>query len=121
MRPPDIINNDNDNKQSSTTTTIEINNYQQKRSLEDYGFSTNLKRRRHLSSQNTNIDTNNDNGTMILSSVGKKTRANSRKQSILNSSIDKNNEHNSMCDRQSSRVSNFSYSIISLKKSILRI
>jgi hypothetical protein len=108
MRRSAITNNDNDNSQSSITTTTaitnEIDNHQQKRSLEDYGFLTNLKRRRHLSPQNSNIDMNNDTDEISLSSVRKKTRTKSKKNSILNSSIDTNNEHNSINDSQISRV-----------------
>lgn len=42
----------------------------QKRSLEDYGFLANLKRRRHLSPQNSNIDLNESNDS--VSSLRKK-------------------------------------------------
>jgi hypothetical protein len=105
MRRSAITNNDNDNNKSSTTTN-EINN-QHKRSLEDYGFLKNFKRRRHLSPQNANIDINNDNDTISLPSVRKKTKTKSKNQSILNSSIDSNNEHNSINDCQTSRVSHF--------------
>jgi hypothetical protein len=107
MRRSAITNNDNDNSQSSTTTN-ETNNHQQKRSLEDYGFFTNLKRRRHLSPQNANIDINNDNDSILSPSVRKKTRTKSKNQSILNASIDTNNEHNSISDGHTSRVSHFS-------------
>ncbi|CAF4866560.1 unnamed protein product, partial [Rotaria socialis] len=88
MRRSAIANNDNDNNNQSPTTTNEMNHQQQKRSLEDYGFLTNLKRRRHLSPQNANIDMNNDVETVSLPSVKKKTRTKSKNQSILNSSID---------------------------------
>src|SRR5690348_10956790 len=99
MRRSAITNNDNDNNNQSSTTTNEMNHQQQKRSLEDYGFLTNnLKRRRHLSPQNANIDMNNDNETISSPTVRKKTRTKSKNQSILNSSIDTNNEHNSMND-----------------------
>jgi hypothetical protein len=77
MRRSAITNNDNDNNQSLTTTN-DMNNDQQKRSLEDYGFFTNLKRRRHLSPQNANIEMNNDNDTISLPSVRKKTRTKSK-------------------------------------------
>ena len=87
-------------QQQQQLTTDEINNHQHKRSLEDYGFLTNLKRRRHLSPQNSNIDMNNDNDTILLSSVRKKTKTKSKNHSILNSSIDTINEHNSLNDTQ---------------------
>ncbi|CAF1114277.1 unnamed protein product [Adineta steineri] len=115
MRRSAITNNDNDNNQLSTTTTTtsssssaitnEINNQQQKRSLEDYGFLTNLKRRRHLSPQNSNIDINNDtdNDTISLPTIKKKTRTKSKNRSILNASNDTNDEHNSANDSQTSR------------------
>ncbi|CAF3698401.1 unnamed protein product [Rotaria socialis] len=103
MRRSAIANNDNDNNNQSPTTTNEMNHQQQKRSLEDYGFLTNLKRRRHLSPQNANIDMNNDVETVSLPSVKKKTRTKSKNQSILNSSIDTNNEHNSINDTQTLR------------------
>lgn len=48
----------------------------QKRSLEDYGFLANLKRRRHLSPQNSNIDLNESNDS--VSSLRKKTRTKSK-------------------------------------------
>ncbi|CAF3698351.1 unnamed protein product [Rotaria sordida] len=105
MRRSAITNNDNDNNNQSSTTTNEMNHQQQKRSLEDYGFLTNLKRRRHLSPQNANIDMNNDNETISSPTVRKKTRTKSKNQSILNSSIDTHNEHNSMNDNQSPRKS----------------
>ena len=101
MRRSAITNNDNDNNQTSTTTD-EINNHHQKRSLEDYGFLTNIKRRRHLSPQNANIDMTNDNDTISVPSVRKKTKTKSKNQSILNSSIDTNNELN---DGHTPRVS----------------
>jgi hypothetical protein len=47
---------------------------------------------------------NNDTDEISLSSVRKKTRTKSKKNSILNSSIDTNNEHNSINDSQISRV-----------------
>jgi len=89
MRRSAIINNDNDNNKSSTTTTTN----QHKRSLEDYGFQTSLKRRRHLSPQNSNIDINNDNNTNSSPSIKKKTRTKSKNRSILNSSNDSNNDY----------------------------
>ncbi|CAF3501473.1 unnamed protein product, partial [Rotaria sp. Silwood2] len=103
MRRSAVTNNDNDDNNQSSTTTNEMNHQQQKRSLEDYGFLTNLKRRRHLSPQNANIDVNNDNETISLPSVRKKTRTKSKNQSILNSSVDANNELNSINDNQSPR------------------
>ncbi|CAF3139860.1 unnamed protein product [Rotaria sp. Silwood2] len=105
MRRSAVTNNDNDDNNQSSTTTNEMNHQQQKRSLEDYGFLTNLKRRRHLSPQNANIDVNNDNETISLPSVRKKTRTKSKNQSILNSSVDANNELNSINDNQSPRKS----------------
>jgi len=47
-----------------------------KRSLEDYGFLANLKRRRHLSPQNSNIDLNTSNDSVL--SLRKKTRTKSK-------------------------------------------
>ncbi len=112
MRRSAITNNDNDNNQTSTTTNeINNHNHHQKRSLEDYGFLTNIKRRRHLSPQNANIDITNDNDTISLPSVRKKTRTKSKNQSILNSSIDTNNEHNSINDGHTPRVSRFRLNI----------
>jgi hypothetical protein len=103
MRRSAITNNDHDNNKSSTTTgDNEINNHQHKRSLEDYGFFTNLKRRRHLSPQNSNVDLNNDNDSISLPSVKKKTKTKSKNQSIFNSSIDSNHEQN---DSHTPRVS----------------
>jgi hypothetical protein len=81
-----IINNDHDNTKSSTTT--EMNNHQHKRSLEDYGFFTNLKRRRHLSPQNSNIDLNNDSESISSPSSRKKPRTKSKNHSSLDSTND---------------------------------
>lgn len=107
MKRSAITNNDNDNDNNkSSITTNEIKNDQHKRSLEDYGFLKNFKRRRHLSPQNSNIELNNDNDTTSLPSIKKKARTKSKNQSILNSSIDPTNEHNSTNDCQTTpRVS----------------
>jgi len=86
-----ISTNDHDNNKPSTTN--EINNHQHKRSLEDYGFQTNLKRRRHLSPQNSNIDLNNDTESISSLSSRKKIRTKSKNHSILNSSIDSTNDY----------------------------
>ena len=97
-----IINNEHDNSKPSNTSTTDISNHQHKRSLEDYGFFANLKRRRHLSPQNSNIDHHqNDNEPSPSPSNRKKSRTKSKNQSILNSSLDSTN------DFQTPRVSDF--------------
>lgn len=81
MKRSAITNHDNDN--NKTAITNDINNHQNKRSLEDYGFLKNIKRRRHLSPQNSNIDLNNDtNNSTTLSPIKKKPRTKSKNQSI---------------------------------------
>ena len=91
--PRSAITNHEQTKSSSPTTNDNHHQQQQKRSLEDYGFLTNLKRRRHLSPQNSNIDLNNDQESISSPSIRKKTRAKSKNQSILNSSVDATNDH----------------------------
>ena len=93
MRRSAIINNDHESMK-----TTEMSNHSNKRSLEDYGFFTNsnLKRRRHLSPQNSNIDLNSTNES--IPSVRKKTRTKSKNQSP--------NEH------QTPRVSEYSFDYI---------
>jgi hypothetical protein len=81
-----ISNNDHDNTKPSTTN--DINNHQHKRSLEDYGFLTSLKRRRHLSPQNSNIDLNNDTESISSPSNRKKARTRSKNHSSLDTSND---------------------------------
>ena len=88
------ITNHEHNKSSSSTTNDIHQQQQQKRSLEDYGFFTNLKRRRHLSPQNSNIELNHDHESNSSPSSRKKLRTKSSKnQSILNSSLDSNHDH----------------------------
>ncbi|UJR31455.1 hypothetical protein I4U23_018945 [Adineta vaga] len=120
MQRSTITNHDSDYIQASTTTiTHEMNNnnnnnnHQSKRSLEDYGFLSNSKRRRHLSPQNVNIDMNNDNDSISLTPVKKKTRTKSKNQSILNSSIETPNEHNSINDSYTSRKTSSRHAISS--------
>lgn len=98
--PRSAITNHEHNKSSSSTNNNDIHQHSQKRSLEDYGFFSNLKRRRHLSPQNSNIELNHDHESS--SSNRKKTRTKSKNQSILNSSHDSTNDH------QTPRV-NFSF------------
>ena len=107
MRRSTIANSNNEAHPSlSTTTSTDLNNQQQKRSLEDYGFSANLKRRRHLSPQNANIDLNCEQDPMSSPALRKKTRAKSKNQSILNSStLDTSLETSSIVDNQTPRVS----------------
>ena len=81
------------------------NHHPPKRSLEDYGFQSNFKRRRHLSPQNANIDINNANDSISLTPMKKKTRTKSKTQSVLNSSLEANYERNSINDIQTPRVS----------------
>lgn len=92
--PRSAITNHELNKSSSSSTTNDNHHQQQqKRSLEDYGFLTNLKRRRHLSPQNSNIDLNNDQESISSPSNRKKTRTKSKNHSMLNSSVDSPNDH----------------------------
>ena len=109
MRRSTIANSNNEPHpypSLSTTTSTDLNNQQQKRSLEDYGFSANLKRRRHLSPQNANIDLNCESDPMSSPALRKKTRAKSKNQSIMNSStLDTSLETSSIVDNQTPRVS----------------
>lgn len=107
MRRSTIANSNNEPHPSlSTTTSTDLNNQQQKRSLEDYGFSANLKRRRHLSPQNANIDLSCEPDSMSSPALRKKTRAKSKNQSILNSStLDTSLETSSIVDNHTPRVS----------------
>lgn len=106
MRRSALANHDTDHSQPSTTTIADaMNLHPQKRSLEDYGFLTNLKRRRHLSPQNANIELNNDMDVEALTPNKKKTRAKSRNQSILDASMDATLEQSSLNDTYTSRVS----------------
>jgi hypothetical protein len=114
MRRSIIVNNDHDDHQSiSTLRTISTSTLsatdcclqQEKRSLEDYGFSTNSKRRRHLSPQNINIDMNTDSDVMSSpSAMRKKTRTKSKDQSLHNASLDTSHVDNNQTARVSNRL-----------------
>ena len=109
MRRSASNHHDSTNHRSSSNST-EQNHQQHKRSLEDYGFSTNLKRRRHLSPQNTNIDLNHSTDGMSSPAVSKKTRTKSKNQSILNSSLlDVSHDDNSISESPITRVGVFHY------------
>ncbi|CAF1013826.1 unnamed protein product [Adineta ricciae] len=120
MRRSATANHDSDHNHSSTTTIINEtsvhnnnNHHPPKRSLEDYGFQSNFKRRRHLSPQNGNIDINNANDSISLTPMKKKTRTKSKTQSVLNSSLEANYERNSINDIQTPRKTSSRHAISS--------